>query len=45
MQIGVIGCGFVGGTVADYLEEHPVNVWRVDPNIIPKPSVYYKRNV
>jgi len=31
MQIGVIGCGFVGSTVADFLEGHLVGVHRVDP--------------
>lgn len=45
MQIGVIGCGFVGGTVADYLEEHLVNVWRVDPKYYPKTSVFTIRDI
>jgi len=35
MKIAVIGCGFVGGTVADFLEEHTakdgVEVIRIDP--------------
>jgi len=31
MKIGVIGCGFVGATVANYLEKHLVEVHRVDP--------------
>ena len=45
MQIGVIGCGFVGGTVADYLEEHLVNVWRVDPKYYPKTKVHTIKDV
>ena len=40
MHIGVIGCGFVGGTVADFLEEHLVNVWRVDPKHYPNTTVF-----
>tara|TARA_B100001057_G_C22744796_1_gene909302 strand:+ start:77 stop:829 length:753 start_codon:yes stop_codon:yes gene_type:complete len=35
MNIAVIGCGFVGGTVADFLESHLVNVWRIDPKLYP----------
>jgi len=35
MNIAVIGCGFVGSTVADFLESHLVNVWRIDPNLYP----------
>ena len=31
MQVAVIGCGFVGSTVADFLESHLVTVHRVDP--------------
>lgn len=31
MRIGVIGCGFVGGAVADFLEGHLIDVHRVDP--------------
>ena len=31
MKIAVIGCGFVGATVANYLEKHLVEVHRVDP--------------
>lgn len=31
MKISVIGCGFVGGTVANYLEENNIEVVRVDP--------------
>lgn len=33
MKIAVIGCGFVGGTVANYLEKRLVQVVRVDPKI------------
>ena len=39
MHIGVIGCGFVGSTVADYLEEHQTNVWRVDPKLYPNTTL------
>ena len=31
MKISVIGCGFVGTTVADFLETHMVKVVRIDP--------------
>jgi UDPglucose 6-dehydrogenase len=31
MKIAVIGCGFVGSTVADFLESHLVQVHRIDP--------------
>ena len=31
MNISVIGCGFVGTTVADFLETHMVKVARIDP--------------
>ncbi len=31
MNITVIGCGFVGSTVADFLESHLVTVHRIDP--------------
>ena len=31
MRIAVVGCGFVGGTVADILEENDIKVLRVDP--------------
>jgi UDPglucose 6-dehydrogenase len=41
MNIAVIGCGFVGGTVADFLEGHLVNVWRVDPNLYPHTEISY----
>ena len=41
MNIAVIGCGFVGGTVADFLEGHLVNVWRVDPEIYPHTEISY----
>ena len=39
MNIVVIGCGFVGSTVADFLEGHLVNVWRVDPNLYPHTEI------
>lgn len=39
MNIVVIGCGFVGSTVADFLESHLVNVWRVDPNLYPHTEI------
>ena len=39
MNIAVIGCGFVGGTVADFLEGHLVNVSRVDPNLYPHTEI------
>jgi len=39
MNIAVIGCGFVGSTVADFLEGHLVNVWRVDPNLYPHTEI------
>jgi len=31
MNIAVIGVGFVGSAVAEFLESHMVNVWKVDP--------------
>ena len=31
MKIVVVGCGFVGGTVADFLEQQNLEVLRVDP--------------
>ena len=31
MNISVIGCGFVGSTVADFLETHMIKVVRIDP--------------
>jgi len=40
MKIAVIGCGFVGGTVANFLEEHNVDVVRVDPKIKGSPEVH-----
>ena len=43
MKIAVIGCGFVGGTVADFLEEHctkdGVEVVRIDPKIEDAPEL------
>jgi len=33
--IAVFGCGFVGGTVADYLEDAGIAVTRVDPKLYP----------
>tara|TARA_B100001248_G_scaffold262730_1_gene261818 strand:+ start:31966 stop:32748 length:783 start_codon:yes stop_codon:yes gene_type:complete len=35
-KIAVFGCGFVGGTVADFLEQHDVEVTRVDPKLYPE---------
>ena len=32
-MILVIGCGFVGGTIADCLEEHDIKVVRIDPRL------------
>ena len=40
MNIGVIGCGFVGATVADFLEGHLVNVWRIDPKLYPATDIF-----
>ena len=31
MKVAVIGCGFVGETVADFLEDHLIPVYKVDP--------------
>ena len=39
MNIAVIGCGFVGGTVAEFLESHLVNVWRIDPKLYPSTKI------
>ena len=39
MNIAVIGCGFVGSTVADFLERHLVKVSRIDPNIYPSTEI------
>ena len=39
MSIAVIGCGFVGGTVADFLEGHLVTVSRVDPKLYPHTEI------
>jgi len=44
MHIGVVGCGFVGGTVAEYLESQHINVCRVDPNKYPFTSIFDARN-
>ena len=32
-MILVIGCGFVGGTIADCLDEHDIEVVRIDPKL------------
>ena len=40
MNIGIIGCGFVGGTVADFLEGHLINVCRIDPKLYPKTNIF-----
>ena len=32
-MILVIGCGYVGGTIADVLEEHNIKVVRIDPKL------------
>jgi len=39
MNIAVIGCGFVGSTVADFLEGHLVTVSRVDPKLYPHTEI------
>jgi len=39
MKIAVIGCGFVGSTVADFLEGHLVTVSRVDPKLYPHTEI------
>ena len=39
MNIAVIGCGFVGKTVAEFLESHLVNVWRIDPKLYPSTKI------
>lgn len=31
MNVAVIGVGFVGSAVSEFLESHMVNVWKVDP--------------
>ena len=31
MKVAVIGCGFVGEAVADFLETHLIPVYKVDP--------------
>ena len=35
MNIAIFGCGYVGGTVADWLESHSHNVYRIDPKLYP----------
>lgn len=49
MKIAVFGCGFVGGTVANFLENRNVEVIRVDPklypNIDPVESVMYSDGI
>lgn len=40
MNIAVIGCGFVGNAVADFLEGHLVNVWRIDPKLYPATNIF-----
>lgn len=40
MNIAVFGCGFVGGTVADFLEQKAVTVVRVDPRLYPETDPY-----
>lgn len=39
MKIAVIGCGFVGNTVADFLESHLIDVSRVDPIVYPSSEI------
>ena len=39
MKIAVIGCGFVGKTVADFLESHLIDVSRVDPVVYPSSEI------
>ena len=31
MNIAVIGVGFVGSAVSEFLESHMIDVWKVDP--------------
>jgi len=33
--IAVFGCGFVGGTVADFLMSNNINVIKIDPKYYP----------
>lgn len=40
MNIGIIGCGFVGSTVANFLEDHSINVWRIDPKLYPATDIF-----
>ena len=35
MNIAIFGCGYVGGTVADWLESHHHTVFRIDPKLHP----------
>tara|TARA_B100000424_G_C22802488_1_gene430344 strand:- start:15 stop:761 length:747 start_codon:yes stop_codon:yes gene_type:complete len=35
MNVAVIGVGFVGSAVCEFLESHMVNVWKVDPKWYP----------
>jgi len=35
-RITIIGCGFVGGTVADYLESKGVQIFKVDTKLYPE---------
>ena len=35
MNIAVFGCGYVGGTVADWLESQEHTVYRIDPKLYP----------
>jgi|TARA_B100000131_G_scaffold314728_1_gene352029 UDP-glucose 6-dehydrogenase len=35
MKIAVFGCGYVGGTVADWLESQEHTVYRIDPKLYP----------
>lgn len=44
MKIAVIGCGFVGGTVANFLEKHNIEVIRVDPKYYQTPLPYAIEN-
>ena len=39
MKVAVIGCGFVGNTVADFLESHLIDVSRVDPIVYPSSEI------
>ncbi len=39
MNIAVFGCGYVGGTVADWLESQKHTVYRIDPKLYPDTDV------